>query len=78
MYSKPTDTHQYLDFGSCHPPHVKRGYPYGQCLRLKIICSSDEVFERRLRGLKGFFSRKAVDHDFINHCFINQLIATQL
>ena len=39
-------------FGSCHPPHVKRGYPYG------LMDSSEEVFERRLRGLKGLFSRE--------------------
>jgi hypothetical protein len=25
VYSKPTDAHQYLNFKSCHPPHVKRG-----------------------------------------------------
>ena len=56
VYSKPTDAHQYLNFGSCHPPHVKRGIPYGQGLRLKRICSSEEVFERRLGDLKGFFS----------------------
>ena len=53
-YSKLTDAQQYLNFGSCHPPHVKRGIPYGQGLRLKRICSPEEVFERRLSDLKGF------------------------
>ena len=24
VYHKPTDTHQYPNFGSCHLPHVKR------------------------------------------------------
>jgi hypothetical protein len=28
VYSKPTDTHQYLDFKSCHPAHVKKAIPY--------------------------------------------------
>ena len=27
VYSKPTDAHQYLNFKSCHPPHVKRATP---------------------------------------------------
>ena len=38
VFSKPTDTHQYLEYGSCHPKHVKRAIPYGQALRLKRIC----------------------------------------
>ena len=25
VYSKPTDAHQYLNFKSCHPPHVRPG-----------------------------------------------------
>ena len=33
VYSKPTDTHQYWDFKSCHPKCVKEGIPYGQALR---------------------------------------------
>lgn len=37
VYSKLTDTHQYLDDKSCHPEHVKRGIPYGQALREKDL-----------------------------------------
>ena len=33
VYSKPTDTHQYLESSSCHPRHVKQAIPYGQALR---------------------------------------------
>ena len=29
VYSKPTDTHQYLDCKSCHPAYVKKAIPYG-------------------------------------------------
>ena len=39
VYSKPTDAHQYLNFGSFHPPHVKRGIPYGQGLREFVVLS---------------------------------------
>ena len=46
VYSKRTDAHQYLNSKSCHPPHVKRGIPYGQGLRFKHICDSNEGFER--------------------------------
>ena len=30
IYSKPTDYHQYLHFGSCHPEHTKRSIVYNQ------------------------------------------------
>ena len=35
VYSKPTDTYQYLQYGSCHPRHVKQGITYGQASRVK-------------------------------------------
>ena len=70
VYSKPTDAHQYLNFGSYHPPHVKRGIPYGQGLRLKRICSSEEAFERRLGDLKGFLIERGYDHEFIDTQFL--------
>ena len=38
LYTKPTDTHSYLRYSSCHPPHIKSGLPYSQFLRLRRIC----------------------------------------
>ena len=35
LYTKPTDTHNYLHFKSYHPGHTKRGGPYGQFLRVR-------------------------------------------
>ena len=32
LYVKKTDTHQYLDFSSCHPRHCKTSIPYSQAL----------------------------------------------
>ena len=34
IYYKPTDTHQYLHFGSCHPHHTKTAIPYNLVKRL--------------------------------------------
>ena len=48
VFSKPTDTHQYLDYRSCHPKHVKQAIPYGQALRLRRICSSERKFDQRI------------------------------
>ena len=54
-YHKPTDAHQYLNFRSCRPPHVKKGIPYSQAFRLKRICDLEDKFEKRFVDLKGIF-----------------------
>ena len=63
MYSKPTDTHQYLDFRSCHPRHVKEAIPYGQALRLRRICSSDNIFDERIKELKRNLYKRGFKKD---------------
>ena len=70
VYSKPTDAHQYLNFKSCHPPHVRRGIPYGQALRIKRICYSDETFESRLGELKGFLVKRGYNSEFVENQFV--------
>ena len=55
VYHKPTDTHQYLNKKSCHPPHVKKAISYSQALRLRRICYSDKVLDDHLCQLKGIF-----------------------
>ncbi|XP_072048770.1 uncharacterized protein [Amphiura filiformis] len=52
LYSKPTDTHQYLLWSSCHPKHTKQSLPYGLAFRLRRICSSDDVLATRVDQLK--------------------------
>jgi len=39
LYCKPTDSHSYLHFDSCHPKHTKMGLPYSEFLRLRRICT---------------------------------------
>ena len=69
VYSKPTDAHQYLNFNSCHPPHVRRGIPYGQALRIKRVCYSDKTFESRLGELKGFLVKRGYNSEFVENQF---------
>ena len=53
LYKKTTDTNTILPFSSCHPRHCVRGIPYGQCLRLRRICSKDSDFKKRCLELKN-------------------------
>ena len=69
VYSKPTDTHQYLHYGSCHPTHVKKGIPYGQALRMKRICSTKETYNRRLEMLRGNFEKRGFSKGFVDSQF---------
>ena len=45
LYTKPTDTHQYLLPTSCHPKHCCKNIPYSLALRLRRICSDSNMFE---------------------------------
>ena len=48
LYTKPTDSHQYLLPTSCHPPHCSNNIPYSLAL---CISSDDEAFEKRVSDL---------------------------
>ena len=45
---KPTETFQYTQFKSCHPPGVKKGFIKGEALRLLRTNSSKETFEENI------------------------------
>ena len=51
LYTKPTDTHHYLNWTSCHPCHTKGAIPYSLALRLRRIYSENAFFEKRAREL---------------------------
>jgi len=66
LFVKDTDTHQYLDFSSCHTFHTKKGIPYGQALRIRRIVSDDDVFEQRCSDLKGWLRRRGYPEDLVD------------
>ena len=39
LYTKPTDSHSYLLYDSCHPKHIMTSIPYSQFLRIRRICT---------------------------------------
>ena len=57
LYTKPTDTHQYLLPSSCHPKHCSRNVPYSLALRIRRICSNPDTFESRATELSDQLRR---------------------
>ena len=52
LYVKSKDTHQYLEFSSCHVYHSKKSIPYSQALRFNRICSENMFFDNRCNQLE--------------------------
>ena len=51
LYTKPTDAHMYLHYNSFHPHHQKKSIPYSQAIRLRRICSTEELYQKATRQL---------------------------
>ena len=51
---KPTETFQYTNFYSCHPPGVKKGFIKGEALRLLRTNSSQITYERNIRNFHNW------------------------
>ena len=60
IHYKPTDTHSYLDYSSSHPPHCKKAIPYSQFLRLRRICSDDDVYVAKSKEMASFFDMLSI------------------
>ena len=58
LYTKPTDSHAYLQYSSSHPGSCKKGIPYSQFLRIRRICSEEVEYEKCSRYLATCFQRQ--------------------
>lgn len=65
LYTKPTDTHQYLEASSCHVYHSKKSIPYGQALRLNRICSEQSSFDKRCNQLESWLINRGYKEDLV-------------
>jgi hypothetical protein len=74
LYTKPTDTHNYLSFGSCHPSHTKKALPYSQFLRVKRICTNTEDFIKNATTLKTHFTRRGYPKPLIDEAYERALL----
>ena len=58
LYTKPTDSHNYLLYSSEHPRHLLRGIPYSQFLRVRRICTSIIDYRQHALSLASHFIRR--------------------
>jgi hypothetical protein len=54
IYYKPTDTHQYLHFASCHPRHTKRVIPYNLARRICTNVNEESTRNERLNEMQNY------------------------
>lgn len=66
LYSKETDTHQYLNFRSCHPSHTKRNIPFSLARRICTIVINPELRTLRLKELKTYLLRQDYPENLID------------
>ena len=65
LYSKPTDTHDYLLYNSAHPKHCKNATPFSQLLRVRKICKKDMDFLENSEKILGHFYRRGYPLDVL-------------
>ena len=58
LYTKPTDSHNYLLYSSAHPNTCKKSIPYSQFLRIRRICSNIEDFDKHVLEFSQHFIRR--------------------
>ena len=69
LYSKPTNSYNYLLYSSEHPRHILNGIPYSQFLRIRRICSDDTDFKKNAFMLSTHFVRRG----FPKHLILSAL-----
>ena len=66
LFCKPTDGHQYLHYDSCHAEHIKRSIVFSQTLRLKRICSENDL-DSNVENLKEWFRKRGYPEQLIKN-----------
>ena len=65
LFSKPTDSHDYLLYSSAHPQRCKDSIPYSQFLRIRRLCSRMVDFEKNVMDLSLHFLRRGYPEELI-------------
>ena len=74
LYTKPTDTHNYLHPKSSHPRHLKDSLPYSQALRIRRISSQNNELNTNNEKLRKQFITRGYKPEVIEDQ-INKAVA---
>ena len=69
LFTKPTDSHCYLQFESFHPPHIKHSIIFSQFLRIKRICSTEVDQSRHMIEFAGYLLNRGYPFKLIDKYF---------
>ena len=69
VYSKPTDSHLYLQAESCHQEASIKGIQKGVALRLRRICSSLDEFDLKSKDYKAYLVARGHSPVTVNAAF---------
>ena len=73
LYTKPTDTHNYLHFTSSHPKHIKRAGPYGQFLRVRRNCTLNSDYIKHSLNMKKHYIERGYPTELIENSRLQAL-----
>ena len=77
LYIKSTNTHQYLEFSSCHVYHSKKSIPYRQVLRFNRICSENRFFDKRCNQLECWLKDRGYNEKVVRQQILKARIFTR-
>ena len=65
LYCKPTDSHQYFHYNSCHPEHMKKYSVYSEVLQIKRLCSDAPSSTNHLKDLRFWFCSRGYPESMV-------------
>jgi len=66
LYSKPTDSHQFLLQTSCHPCHCCKNILYNLALRIRKICFQEADYESRTHEMSSYLCRCGYKNEYVD------------
>ena len=70
LFRKDTDARNYLHYNSAHPISCKNGIPYGQFLRVRRICSTLSLFDKRAVEMAHSFLDRGYPQELVEAAMI--------
>ena len=74
IYYKDTNTHDYLDYHSSHPKHVKDNIPFTLAKKIHVFCSDPDTEKQRLSELREHLIKCNYDPKIIDRGFKNAML----